>query len=110
MKAKFAGLTLAMVLLGGCINISTQLQPINESVKADKTGSDCTWIFLGLGFGSLSVERAMMQETIVSADRADRPEMIRRIRTPYITKIHSIALQDWTALIVGERCIVVTGE
>jgi hypothetical protein len=95
--------------VSGCINISAQLQPVNESVKADKTGEDCKGHFMGFGYGTVTVERAMIQETLVSAGRADRPEMMKRIQTP-ITKVRSIALQDWTALILGERCIVVTGE
>lgn len=113
--SQFAGRLLATTLivlllsLSGCMNISAGLQPINESVKAERTNRDCKGIFFGLGFGSLSVERAMMQETRVSAGRADRPEMTRLVLTP-MTKIRSIELQDWSFLFFGERCIVVTGE
>jgi hypothetical protein len=105
------------LLIGGCINISAQLQPINESVKADKTSSDCAGINFGFGFGSLTVERAMMNMMKVkriydplNLGPSGTSEPSTEEKVPYITKIRSIALHDTTFLFFGERCIEVTGE
>jgi len=102
-------LTVLLLSLSGCINISAQLQPINESVKAEKTSSDCADIIFGFGFGSLSVEHAMTKVQSIQDPLHPYREPIWE-RVPYITKIRSIELQDWRFLFFGERCINVTGE
>ncbi len=97
-----------LLTVHGCISIDARLQPADESVKPEKKGSDCAPIFFGLGGGVISVENAMAKQVRVP-DVKD-PEVTRIVRTPYITKIRSIELQDTSFLIFGSRCIEVTGE
>ncbi len=97
-----------LLTLHGCISIDARLQPVDESVKPEKKGSDCAPIFFGLGGGVISVDNAMAKQ--VRVPDAKDPEITRIVRTPYISKIRSIELQDTSFLIFGSRCIEVTGE
>lgn len=101
-------ISILLLTLHGCISIDARLQPTDESVKPEKKGSDCAPIFFGLGGGVISVDNAMAKQ--VRVPDAKDPEITRIVRTPYITKIRSIELQDTSFLIFGSRCIEVTGE
>ena len=46
------------LLLSGCINITTELQPSNADVKGVLMGEDCTPIVLGMGLGANTIEGA----------------------------------------------------
>jgi len=58
--------------LTGCINIDTNLQPTDPSIKPTVRGEDCTAIILGLGFGTNTVEQAMDKGRI--SRNPERPE------------------------------------
>jgi len=91
--------------LTGCINIDTNLQPTDPSIKPTVRGEDCTAIILGLGFGTNTVEQAMDKGRISrNPERPERPEPMA------VKRIRSITLHDWQFLMVGERCVIVTGE
>ena len=40
------------LLLSGCINITTELQPSNTDVQGVLLGEDCTPVVLGVGLGT----------------------------------------------------------
>lgn len=95
-----------LLLLAGCIDIKTQLQPINPSVQDIVTGEDCSPIIFGLGFGTNTVEKAMANGLI--ARNPERPEHFDHLA---VTCIRSIALYEGQFLMFGgNRCIIVTGE
>ena len=91
-------------LLGGCINISTRMQPEDTSVKEAKTGSDCVAIILGFGFGTADVEQAKA--------KTNEPGFGSEIpaRNSPIIKVRRVEMVDRMFLIFGERCVEVTGE
>ena len=47
-----------MLLLTGCINISTRFQPDDLTVKEELKGSDCVPIILSLEVGTADIEKA----------------------------------------------------
>lgn len=96
-------LTVLLLILSGCINISTRLQPEDVSVKALKTGSDCVPIILGFGFGTATVERAKAQ--LEAPDFGDPPPS-----DGPITKVRRVESTDFQVLFFGNRCVEVTGE
>lgn len=97
------------LMLGGCINISTRIQPENKEVPATKEGSDCVPIIFGLGGGVADIDGAMSKEhkELVKGTYEDS---IRTVRTPYITRIRRVEIQETMFLFFGARCINVTGD
>ena len=49
---------LLTLLLSGCINITTELQPSNTDVQSILLGEDCTPVVLGVGLGTNTIEGA----------------------------------------------------
>ena len=49
---------LLTLILSGCINITTELQPSNTDVQGVLLGEDCTPVFLGVVLGSNTIEVA----------------------------------------------------
>ena len=58
---RFSFVFLIPVVLSGCINITTELQPSNADVKAVLLGEDCTPIILGMG--PVQIPLSMRRET-----------------------------------------------
>jgi len=77
---------LSPLLLAGCINISTQLQPEDKSVKGTETWSECVPIIFGLGAGTLDV------------------------RSSYLARLKTLEYQEFMFLFFGGRCLEATGE
>jgi len=83
---------IASLLCAGCINITSQVTPENESVPAAFSGSDCSYIILGVGFGTNTVEQAMKN--------ADVP----------IGSIRTVKSNLWQFMsLIGASCIEVNG-
>lgn len=96
--------------LSGCINITTELQPANPTVRPVIEGHDCTPIIAGIGIGTNRMAaatigtRATETRTAIDPHRSSTPTSIP------ITKIHSVAIEEIQFLIFGGRCLLVTGE
>lgn len=99
------------LLLAGCINITTELQPPDAAVKPILYGEDCTPIVLGIGIGTNTIDTARQfgeprEETrsfLGPPREASAAQTIRRIRR--------IRLTDYGFLnLVGARCLEVIGE
>jgi len=81
------------LLLQGCINIGTELAPLNTAVKPMTEGSDCSYVVFGFGFGTNTMAMAMANAE------------------PPIVKVRQSMLRDWSFLnLVAARCLEVTGE
>lgn len=95
---------LAPLLLTGCINITTELQPVNSNVKPTAKGLDCVPIVLGMGFGTNRIDTAA-RSGYMGSDRFDNNG-----NAP-IRNIHSIRQTDFALFnLIGHRCLEVTGE
>ncbi len=99
-------LFLTASLIIGCVNITTDLTPVNPDVQAILVGRDCSYIVLGFGFGHNTVANAQRENTWLAEERF---EGFQRASTP-ITKIRVISLEETTMWLFGERCVKVTGE
>ena len=97
------------VLLSGCINITTELQPSNPDVKDALMGEDCTPIVLGLGLGTNRVEHALKDGRPYGDIEAFRSRVKLNGRTT-IARIRTIQLTEFYVLLVGSRCVQVVGE
>jgi hypothetical protein len=100
---------LCALLLSGCINIATELQPSNPDVKDVLMGEDCTPIVLGLGLGTNRIEYALKD----GRPYGDLGEFRRRVKLngrTTITRIRTIQLTEFYVLLVGSRCVQVVGE
>lgn len=97
------------LMLGGCIDISTRIQPDNMEVPATKEGSDCVLIIFGLGGGVADIDRAMSKQQSETV-KGRYLDTLRTFRTPYITRIRRVEIQELMFLFFGARCINVTGE
>jgi hypothetical protein len=101
-------LTLAFVLtaglLTGCVDIETDLLPVDASVQPLLVGRDCSPIVLGFGFGHNTVEQAKRTDLQRASD-----EFEGTITTP-ITKIRVISLEEFNLVLAGVRCLKVIGE
>ena len=97
------------VLLSGCINITTELQPSNPDIKGVLMGEDCTPIVLGMGLGTNTIENALKDGRPEDDVGEFRPRIKLNSRTP-ITRIRTIQLSEFYVLLVGSRCIQVLGE
>ncbi len=102
-------LTLAFVsttgLVTGCIDIETDLLPVDTSVQPVLVGRDCTPIVLGFGFGHNTVEQAKRNDLKRSGDEFEGMD----ITTP-ITKIRVVSLEEFNLVLAGVRCLKVVGE
>lgn len=92
------------LMLGGCININTRLQPEDASVKEVLMGVDCVPIILGFGFGTATIERAK-----ADTEKINEAGLNVQAGTP-ITKVRRVEMQDVQFLFFGSRCVEVTGE
>ena len=90
-----------LFMVGGCIDISTHLQPEDSSVHAVLRGTDCVPIVLGFGFGTASIDKAMAGAHPIGALDG---HVIR------ITKVRRVTLTDSAIVFIAERCIEVVGE
>jgi hypothetical protein len=100
---------LCTVLLSGCINIATELQPSNPDVKDVLMGEDCTPIVLGLGLGTNRIEHAMKDGRPYGDIEEFRTRVKLNGRTT-ITRIRTIQLTEFYVLLIGSRCVQVVGE
>lgn len=97
----------ALFTLPGCINMTTNLQPIDQTVRAVVQGHDCIPIIFGIGIGANTVEQAK----IADLHRATESRLDERVPvTTPITRVRSVALTDMQFLMFGERCLDVEGE
>jgi hypothetical protein len=106
---RFAFTFLFTVLLSGCINITTELQPSNTEVQSVLMGEDCTPIVLGMGLGTNTVENAQ-KDGRPYGDVGEFRSRIKLNRRTTITRIRTIQLSEFYVLLVGSRCIQVLGE
>jgi hypothetical protein len=100
---------LFIVMLSGCINITTELQPSNTDVKGVLMGEDCTPIVLGMGLGTNTIENAK-KDGRPYGDIGEFRSRIKLNRRTTITHIRTIQLTEFYILLVGSRCIQVVGE
>ena len=102
-------LCLVAVMLSGCINITTELQPSNPDVKDALMGEDCTPIVLGLGLGTNRIEHALKDGRPYGDIEPFRSRVKLNGRTT-IARIRTIQLTEFYVLLVGSRCVQVVGE
>ena len=100
---------LIVIILSGCINISTEVYPTNADVAGVLLGEDCTPIILGMGLGTNTIENAQ-KDGRPYGDVGDFRERIKLNRRTTITRIRTIQLTEFYILLVGSRCIQVIGE
>ncbi len=97
------------VLLSGCINITTEVQPSDPDVKEVLMGEDCTPIVLGMGLGTNTIEGAKKDGRPLGDVGEFRSRIKLNDRTP-IRRIRSIQTSGFYVLLVGSSCIQVIGE
>lgn len=98
-----------VLLLTGCINISTRFQPEDLSVKEELEGSDCVPYIFGIGFGTADLELAKRDaKKIVRAIPKKGPQTI--VAPQHITKVRRVEITDLVFFIGGAKCIDVVGE
>jgi hypothetical protein len=97
---------LFMLPLAGCINVRTELTPVNAMVEPRLTGEDCTLMFLGFSFGTNRYSEAVTHAGLPSYASYD-PGNHRAT----IQRVHSTTLHFWQfGSLVGEQCLEVRGE
>ncbi|HKT34756.1 MAG TPA: hypothetical protein VJR03_07975 [Nitrospira sp.] len=96
-----AVILILVLLTGGCIDVSTRLQPEDSSVNEILRGTDCVPIVLGMGFGTASIDKAMADAHPIG----NRGGPVIRI-----TKVRRVTWTDSVILFVADRCIEVVGE
>ena len=97
------------LLLSGCINIRTEVQPTNADIQGVLLGEDCTPIVLGLGFGTNTIEYAL-KDGRPYGDIGDFRGRIKLNQRTTITRIRTIQLTEFYILLIGSRCVQVIGE
>ena len=97
------------LLLSGCINITTELQPSNPDVKGVLMGEDCTPIVLGMGLGTNTIEGAQKDGRPMGDVGEFRSRIKLNDRTP-IKQIRTLQITNFYILLVGSSCIQVVGE
>ena len=97
------------LLLSGCINITTELQPSNADVKGVLMGEDCTPIVLGMGLGTNTIEGAKKDGRPMGDVGEFRSRIKLNDRTP-IKRIRTLQITNFYILLVGSSCIQVIGE
>src|SRR5688572_2039376 len=100
---------LLTLILSGCINITTELQPSNTDVQGVLLGEDCTPIVLGMGLGTNTIEGAKKDGRPMGDVGEFRSRIKLNDRTP-IRRIRSIQTSGFYVLLVGSSCIQVIGE
>lgn len=100
---------LLMLIVSGCINITTELQPSNPDVKGVLMGEDCTPIVLGMGLGTNTIEGAKKDGRPMGDVGEFRSRIKLNDRTP-INRIRTLQLTNFYILLVGSSCIQVVGE
>lgn len=106
-------LSLGMLTLSGCMNLTTRLQADDLTVKATHEGNDCVPIILGIGIGTATVENAMANARDIEAYERARQAIKheeRRYRIEPIVKIRRLQFSDYALLGFGSHCLEVTGE
>lgn len=100
-----------LLILAGCMSISSQTQPVNVAVQSLVSGEDCTPIILGMGFGTNTVEQAMSNgaQEITEPQKYGIKPVTQRIAKP-IVRLHSVAIAESYFVGFGSRCVVVVGE
>jgi hypothetical protein len=101
----FRSVLLLTYLLTACVDIETDLLPVDTSVEPVLVGRDCSPIVLGFGFGHNTVEQARRTDLKHAADEFEG----MNITTP-ITKIRVISLEEFSMVLAGVRCVKVIGE
>jgi hypothetical protein len=96
---------LTVSLLTACVDIETDLLPVDTSVESVLVGRDCIPIVLGFGFGHNTVEQAKRTDLKRAADEFDG----MNITTP-ITKVRLLSLEEFYMVLAGVRCLKVVGE
>ena len=96
---------LTTTLLTACVDIETDLLPVDTSVEPVLVGRDCSPIVLGFGFGHNTVEQASRTDLKRAADEFEG----MNITTP-ITKVRVITLEEFSMVLAGVRCLKVIGE
>ena len=96
-------LAVLIMELAGCIDISTELQPVNPDVQAALFGSDCVPIVLGFGAGTNRFEAALQNGRLPEEQSEPRytPKTIRHVR--------SVMFSERAFLGFGDRCLDITG-
>lgn len=89
------------LLSGGCVNMTTRLQPEDSSVPAAQEGSDCIPMIFGVAIGTATVEAAQLN--------ARKPNHASPSGVP-INKTRRVEWSDYGFLGFGARCVEVAGE
>lgn len=107
-------------LLSGCINITTTLQPMDQTVRPMYEGSDCVPIIFSIGIGTATVEQAQAngKDRVAYQAALDHKHQdayaqrgtMREVPRAPITKLHRVQFTDYGFLGFGARCLEVTGE
>jgi hypothetical protein len=100
---------LCAVVLSGCINIATELQPSNPDVKDVLLGEDCTPIVLGLALGTNRMASAL-KDGRPYGDIGEFRDRVKLNGRTTIARIRTIQLSEFYVLLVGSRCVQVVGE
>ncbi len=96
-----------MLLLAGCINISTRFQPDDLTVKEELQGSDCVPIIFNLGYGTADIEKAKVDGKRIQAPTHGPRKAFERIP---ITKVRRVEINELMFLFFGAKCVDVVGE
>ena len=95
-----------ILLMTGCVNINTRLQPEDTSVKEVLVGRDCVPIIFGFGIGTATFEQAKANgQPFGTSGGYYTPKP----RTS-IVKVRRVESSESAVLMFGERCVEVTGE
>ena len=100
---------LLTLILSGCINITTELQPSNTEVQSILLGEDCTPVVLGVGLGTNTIEGAKKDGRPMGDVGEFRSRVKLNDRT-VINRIRTIQITNFYVLLVGSSCIQVVGE
>jgi hypothetical protein len=100
---------LLTLILSGCINITTELQPSNPDVQDVLLGEDCTPVVLGMGLGTNTIEGAKRDGRPMGDVGEFRSRVKLNDRT-LINRIRTIQISNFYVLLVGSSCIQVVGE
>jgi hypothetical protein len=92
----------SILLLAGCVNLTTQTASTNYTAQALRESSDCVPVVLGFAYGTASVEEALSKNAPLISNYNEPPDQIAKVR--------SVAIHDYYFLIAGARCVEVTGE
>lgn len=103
-----------MLLLAGCINISTRFQPDDLTVKEELQGSDCVPIIFSLGYGTADIEKAKIDarrvQWVSTLHDVKNPRRVAARVHENITKVRRVEINDIMFLFFGAKCVDVVGE